>query len=713
MTSSLILSPMAHLPVLIALAIAALLAIAIGARRRPAGAALRALAAIALFGLILDPALQVKEETPLADVAVVLTDRSLSQSLDGRDAVAERLNETLTNALRNFDNVDVIEADIAGEEETAIGAALAAAVGGVGRGRLAGVFVISDGQSSDRPDPALLPEEAAFHLLLTGRTNEVDRRITLLNAPRYGIVNDSVEISFRIDDVGPEGVRAEKAPDPEIILRLNGTEIARQTAPTEREISFSAPLERPGKSVIELVVAPRPGELSEANNTAVLPIEAIRDRLRVMLISGEPHNGERVWRNLLKSDPAIDLVHFTILRPAEKQAADGFIDQRELALIEFPQDELFIKKIDEFDLIVFDRYTYRGVLNAYHFENIARYVEDGGAVLVASGPEFAGENSLAARYNFSYLLPAIPTGPTRDGAFRPQINTVGERHPVTADLSDADYWGRWLRAMPAARRGGRTLMEDEKGAPLLVLDRVKKGRVGVLLSDQVWLWARGFDGGGPHGELLRRIAHWLMREPELEEEQLQIYEAGGGLIVERRTLENETAPVEITAPDGAITTLPLRQIEDGLFQTQIETPQKGLYRARDGELFAIGAFGLAAPPEFADVVMDSGPLAPLAEKTGGGVFSPRGRAVNAEGVRAPGLRRINAGASDKAGAAWAGLPRRRASVVEAVKVAPLAPPLAYLAAIALAILGAWFLEGRTRNNRTTSSEPRQPSGKTS
>ena len=63
----------------------------------------------------------------------------------------------------------------------------------------------------------------------------------------------------------------------------------------------------------------------------------------------------------------------------------------------------------------------------------------------------------------------------------------------------------------------------------------------MLLSDHAWLWARGYDGGGPHAALLRRLLHWLMREPELEEEALTAHSEGRNLVVERQTL-SEAAP---------------------------------------------------------------------------------------------------------------------------------------------------------------------------
>jgi len=504
--------PSFPLPVIIGVAALVFIPFVLTALRSPASAPFRLIAFGALLCLLLNPQIRLAERTRLDDIAVILTDESGSNRLDGRAATTAAAAEQLERELKALGEIEIVRTTIGGEEESRLGDAITAAVTDNPRARLGAVFVISDGQATDAPLFDRLNPDAPIHFLKTGRADEVDRKVTLLKAPRYGIVNEGVDISFRIDDIGPDETALEGRGQALVVLRVDGEEILRQPVPVGAEISFNAPLPHPGRTVIELEAEAVDGELTDKNNVALLPISAIRDRLRVLLISGEPHPGERVWRNLLKSDPAIDLVHFTILRPIEKAQADNALE-RELALIEFPQDELFIEKLTEFDLVIFDRYTYRGVLNSYHFDNLARYVEGGGAVLVSSGPEFNGYLSLAARRNFAFILPATPSGEEIDDAFRPKISETGERHPVTAGLPESDYWGRWLRIMPASKRAGETLMTDEAGNPLLIVNRVGDGRVGLIQSDQVWLWARGFDGGGPHGELLRRISHWLMKEP--------------------------------------------------------------------------------------------------------------------------------------------------------------------------------------------------------
>ena len=292
----------------------------------------------------------------------------------------------------------------------------------------------------------------------------------------------------------------------------------------------------PGQNIVEIEASPLENELTAINNRAVVSIDGVRDKLRVLLVSGEPHAGERTWRNLLKSDASVDLVHFTILRPPEKQ--DG-TPINELSLIAFPTRELFQQKINEFQLIIFDRYARQGVLPIIYFDNIARYVRDGGAVLVAAGPDYASQTSIW-RTPLDVVLPAEPSGRTTDGPFRAQLTDLGKRHPVTRGLEGADqdppHWSRWFRLVDARAAKGTTVMQGPDNKPLLLLSREGEGRVALLLSDHIWLWARGYEGGGPHIDLLRRLSHWLMKQPDLEEEALRLFVRGRDLTVQRQTM---------------------------------------------------------------------------------------------------------------------------------------------------------------------------------
>ncbi len=660
--------------------------------------ALRALALAGLIALLANPQLREAEKTPLDDIAIILVDQSLSQTLEARTTTSEEAVERLTQEIENLNNVELRVSEFTGSEQTRLVEALQTALADTPRARLAGVFIITDGQGVDKEEAEnSLGLDAPVHLLITGDVRETDRKITLVNAPRYGIMRQTVRVSFRVDDLGINEEPLETSSQVVVTLRVDGEEVLRERVPIGTDVGFDAPLNRPGRTVIELETEAREGEITTRNNIAVLPITAIRDRLRVLLISGEPHPGERVWRNLLKSDPAVDLVHFTILRPIEKN--DG-TPISELALIPFPQDELFIDKLSEFDLLIFDRYKYRGVLSSFHFDNIARFVDEGGGVLIASGPEYNSALSLASRRNLTFILPALPNGPAIEHPFRPEVTALGDRHPVTAGLPEQEFWGRWLRIMPVLKTQGQSLMAGPDEEPLLILNRVGEGRVGLFLSDHPWLWARGFDGGGPHAELLRRIAHWLMKEPELEEEALSLTSTGNTLIINRRSMSEALEPILLTHPDGSQSEHDVVETEPGRFETRINNLPRGLYRANSGDLFAIGTIGLAAPPEFQDVLSTELKYSALAENSGGGVFSIRRGGDDV----LPSIRKLRNAASALAGPKWAGIIERDGARIDRVKDKPMAPPILWLMLIAGALLAAWLIESGRRRHRPESNQ---------
>ena len=312
--------------------------------------------------------------------------------------------------------------------------------------RLAGVILLTDGEVHDVPkQAAALGFDAPVHALLTGAPDEFDRRIQILKAPRYGIVGQSRDIEVAVRETGKESDAAESVT---LKVRREGRPDERITTTIDRPVKIEMPFPHAGQNILEVELDTAPGELTPANNRAVIAAEGVRENLRVLLVSGEPHAGERTWRNLLKSDAAVDLVHFTILRPPEKH--DG-TPINQLSLIAFPTRELFSEKINDFDLIIFDRYQHRGLLQLPYYDNIARYVEDhGGALLVAAGDDYAGNMSLF-RTPLSPVLPAIPTGRVLSEPFKAKLTADGRKHPVTEELPGAGTattpptWGRWFR----------------------------------------------------------------------------------------------------------------------------------------------------------------------------------------------------------------------------------------------------------------------------
>jgi hypothetical protein len=553
--------------------------------------------------------------------------------------------------------------------------------------RIAGAVLITDGQVHDAERLSGFP--APVHVLATGREDEADYRLALETAPAFGIVGETVEAMARVIALGaaPDGAPTE------IMVSVDGGPPRRVLTVAGRPTPIEIPIEHGGSNVVELVLPMAPDEITDRNNRAVFTVNGVRDRLRVLLVSGEPHPGERTWRNLLKADPSVDLVHFTILRPPSKQDGTPVF---ELSLIAFPTRELFLEKVDEFDLIIFDRYRRRGVLPTPYIANVARYVRDGGAVLLAEGDAFAGVESLY-RTPLADIIPGRPTAQVFETPFAPQITETGLRHPVTAGLTDAPLqeadgddppapeWGRWHRHVEVEPLSGEVVMTGAQDAPLLILDRVGEGRVALLASDHAWLWTRGYEGGGPQAELLRRLAHWLMKEPELEEEALTAVVQGAQMTVERRSVGDGPQTLRVTAPDGETAEHAMAEIGPGHWRAVLEVDAPGLYRLDDGELTAVAAVGPPAPREFANPISGFAALNTLIEATAGGALRL------AEGV--PDLRRVREGRTP-AGRGWVGLWRREAYAVEDVRLTPLAPGWAMLLLTAGLLLAAWRMEGR-------------------
>ena len=445
-----------------------------------------------------------------------------------------------------------------------------------------------------------------------------------------------------------------------------------------------------GDNIFEIEAEALPGELTTLNNRAVVTVDGIRENLRVLLVSGSPHAGERTWRNLLKSDASVDLVHFTILRPPEKQ--DG-TPINQLSLIAFPTRELFSVKIDEFDLIIFDRYVRRGVLPMLYFDNITRYVRDGGAVLLAGGPDYAEGGSLY-RTPLAPILPARPTGAILEEPFYATLANLGERHPVTRGLPGAEQdppgWSRWFRVVDTELDGGQTLMSGPSETPLLVLNREGEGRVAMLLSDHVWLWARGFEGGGPHVPLLRRLAHWLMQEPDLEEEALNVSLRGPELIVERQTLGETVNEVTVVSPTGDSVDLAMTEQEPGLWRGSSPVTETGLFSVTDGEMNALIHVGPQNPREYTNVLSDTEVLSPVADATGGAVQRLRDVGGDLDLPRVISMRQ----SASYEGNGWIGLKQTEASLLNGVDRFPLLIGLLGLAILLGAVSATWYREGR-------------------
>ncbi|MFD1696304.1 hypothetical protein [Roseibium aestuarii] len=691
MTWSLAFDPLLPLWALAACAVAMALVTGISALMGLRGWPLRALAMGLLVAALANPAIEQEDREPLTSVVALVTDATQSQSFDGREATTATAVDQIAARLETLPGFEVRRIEVRNDGSgngSELFRALANGLSDVPPERVGGALLVTDGQIHDIPDKAAaLGFEAPVHGLITGRATEVDRRLILHRTPRFGLVGSEQSVELEIRDAGA-GARPGAAVEVEI--RRDGVRLSTRTLRVGERIEIPLEIAHGGDNIFELDASPLPGELTPLNNRAVVTIDGIRENLRVLLVSGSPHAGERTWRNLLKSDASVDLVHFTILRPPEKQ--DG-TPINQLSLIAFPTRELFSVKIDEFDLIIFDRYERRGVLPSIYFDNIARYVEAGGAVLVAGGPDYAEGGSLY-RTPLAPILPAEPTGLILETPFHPELAEIGKRHPVTRGLpgsqTEPPAWSRWFRLVDTELNAGQALMTGPEDKPLLVLNREGEGRVALLLSDHVWLWARGYEGGGPHVQMLRRLAHWLMQEPDLEEEALRLSQRGPLLDIERQTLGESVSPARLTTPSGREEEVILSEAEPGLWRAEWRPEEIGLYTVKEGDRTALIHIGPQNPKELQDVLSTTEKLAPLAEQTGGA--SMRLLDVNGD----LDLPRISAlrDAARYAGNGWIGLRQSEASVLNGVNRLPLLSGLLGLALLIGVLSVMWYREGR-------------------
>ncbi len=684
---------------------------------RSGGSVLRLGAAALLLLWLAGPHLVRASWQALPETALLVVDQSSSMSTGQRAAVAARAAERIRARVQAASGqarhgahraiaLRTVTVPATASGGTRLFDAIAHATADIPVGQLAGIIAITDGQVHDVP--AHLPERLAggggtgpvpFQALITASGEQTDRVLRVLSAPPYGILDHFVTIRVEVDDLGRPTAPGARAT---LTIKRDGAAAVTREMPVGAPMDLTLPVNHVGPMLVQLDVSKLPGEVSTLNNQAVLRINGVRDRLRVLLVSGEPNQGERVWRRLLKADPAVDLVHFTILRPPDK---DDTTPLNELALIAFPIRELFQEKIDSFDLIILDGFENQGILPMAYLQNIADFVRGGGGLLVTAGPEFLGRGSLQDT-PLETILPAhVPEqGGLLEQRFQPEPTALGRRHPVTADLpqlppatpghGDAG-WGPWYRALRPDDSHGEVLLAtpDEAGgaSPLLVLSHVDQGRVALLLSDQSWLWSRDEGGGGPQAELLRRVAHWLMKEPALEEEQLSSAIADGRIEVTRRSIDPHPATaITVTAPDGQSRKLTLSPTPDGNLAASLPVSGWGIWDATDGTRHAYAAREPENALEMADLRATGTRLAGIVRQSGGAV---RWLGDDAAGLHVPELRLVGPDAQ-ASGPGWIGLRQTGAHLVTGTEFQRLLPAWLVLPLALLLLLAGWWREGR-------------------
>jgi len=670
----------------------------------PRGVVGRAIMGLTLLSVLMNPSLLQEDRSATPNVAVIVVDRTMSQNFGERMARTDQALSSLRTQLEGRADIELRIVDVDNTNnnsgETQLFSSIEDAFMDVPKTQRAGVILLSDGQVHDVPhdvsDRSSAPQNfddfGPIHAFISGEAGEYDRRIVVTNAPAYGIMGQNVSVHFRVED---SRSKASAALASVIVRHQDGREELLQVTIGE-DYAFDVPITHAGQNVFEIITDTQKGELTALNNRNVVLVNGVRDRLKVLLVSGKPHIGERTWRNLLTSDPGVDLVHFTILREINK--LDN-TPQDELSLIPFPFQELFEVKLYDFDLIIFDNYRVSQILPNRYFENIVRYVREGGALLEASGHSYSDPNRSTYSTPLQQILPAAPEGQILDSQFFPSLTEKGEQHPVTRGLvwgnsgqAETQNWGPWFRQNKVRVQSGHILMRGHEKTPLLILDRVAQGRVAQFSSDNLWLWAKGYQNGGPHAELSRRIIHWLMKEPELDEEAMNVSVNGNDITIRMQNYEGNSQDIQMVRPDGEIVPLSLQDNQAGWFETIFHAQQSGIYsfeNARGQRKFAV--IGTLNPPEMRDVLSTDSVLRPTVNATGGKVIwlsryeTPEVRILETNKTR-----------TRFGGRNWVGLQHNKSSIVTASRnITLIVPWIGVICLIGILSLMWWF-EGRRR-----------------
>ena len=630
--------------------------------KSPAKALVRTLFGLLLVLFILQPQLVSEQRKSLKDVLLVVSDKSQSQNFGDRLSVLQSAQAHLVSQLDK--DLDIRHIDVASgaNDETKIFEQIEAALADVPPSQRAGTILLSDGEVTDAPSKEFL-SSSPFSVLLTGSHNDRDREIKILTAPGYGLLNETVLLKFRIEDHNMNSGGS-------VAITLNrpdGTSETHNVMPNT-DVEWPITVTSAGPNIFELSTDVETDEISPLNNRAIISVQGVRNRLHVLLVSGEPYPGARMWRDILKADPGIDLVHFTILRSPEKI---DMTPQNQLSLIAFPFQELFQNKLKSFDLVIMDGFSLNTVLPDYYFQNIRDYVLNGGALLEIDGPAYAGDKSMF-HTSLGDILPGAPNGPMIQQNFKAKITEFGKTHPVTMPLASLPAWGSWLQQMPVTAVKGDVLMTGVNDNPLLILARTGEGRVAQLTSNQIWLWARGFDGGGPVNEFLRRVVHWLMKEPELDENALDIKDNADALQI--RTRESTNNQIDIVKPDGKTEKVTLQKASDGWLTGSFPKTMKGIYKFSDGARIKVISSGDTTTPEYTNIITTDKNLAPFVQQSGGKLIW----------------------AEDHENFDVSSIPikRNHSSTLVSSKLTPLARPELLLLLALVAGLLMWWYEGR-------------------
>ena len=539
---------------------------------------LRVLIFLTFLIFILNPQINKKHAEFHKDIVIVVTDMTQSIIETRKDKEVETIHKDLSSQLYKLGNIEQINIKLNNnkiieynekEKETSLFKEVNNVINNLNIERLSGIIVITDGQILDLHNYNKLLSKTPIHYILVGNKKEKDRILKTTNVPKYAILGKKYELSVEIiDNIEKKDLKTE--------FFLNEKLVDTKYLSPNNNFKIPLPKLSIGKNILEIRTEEANKEISKLNNYQIHEIDGIQNKLKVMLISGEPNMGLRNLRNILNSDPNIELLHFTILRPPTKR---DLTPVKELSLIPFPTQELFAADISKFNLIIFDQYGLQGILPPKYLENISNFVFSGGALLDIVGKKHLTRDSLI-NSPIKQILPTKPLESISNESFRPKLTGVGKRHPITNKLKN-NYrekpWGKWTNYTRSQLTSGKVLLHHEND-PLLAVDNVGKGRVVQILSSDSWIWQKSQDNKGPLIELTRNIIQWLLKNPKLEENFVNFYKDNNLIKIKLNSVSSGDINTKIVTPNKKSINLKLKDTGNGIFEGEFKSLERGKFQ---------------------------------------------------------------------------------------------------------------------------------------
>ncbi|MBL0217460.1 MAG: hypothetical protein IPQ07_26750 [Myxococcales bacterium] len=538
--------------------------------RRATMIGLRAGAAVGALVVFLEPAVELRQVAREPNRIAILIDDSKSMALaeatDGPSRIerTRQLLESSKSALTAWEQSHKI--DYYTFSETVSATSLAALASDTAQGKatlirkaletiraryegrdLAGIVLISDGASTggfdeDSGDGAvrdfLRSLDTRVHTVWAARPGLKDVAVAKVMADEFAFVRTVV----RIDAV----IRTTGLPARKVLVTLStdGQPLRQKMVDFpggehDVTVTFEVTPPRVGRYVYEVSVPVAAGEAVTTNNARSFVVRVIRDKIRVLMVAGQPGWDVRALRQMLKSNPNVDLISFFILRTQDDISAGVAND--EMSLIPFPTRELFEQQLPSFDLIILQNFEYLPYGIGDYLENIRSYVEGGGGLAMLGG----AASFTSGGYYGTPVATALPvelygpfdTGPVLDtGKFTPQLTENGVLHPVTSlRYSPDDNLATW-KALPqlegvnlvASAKPDATVLATHprlktkggKPMPVIVAGDYGKGRSLAVTTDSVWRWgfvsaAKNGDNGRQYTKFWENAMGWLIQDPAL------------------------------------------------------------------------------------------------------------------------------------------------------------------------------------------------------